>query len=405
MTCKTCRFIEHGIYFKQLDNGNITIKHCCNMDSIPENEQPHLQEEYNGGDIDWNKIFENKRKDRDMCRRGEYYDVCKNCWELQEQETDEEDYISHVTLAHLTKCNSRCVYCYIGVNKELHNAPQKYRLLPVLEDMRNKNILRFTGSLRYMGGEPTLLEDFETITNMFVDNNIPEIYLPTSGIKLSKSMVKACSKVPNCCIYISIDSGCKETYKQIKGLDAYDLVLNSLKTYANANIMPEHVTSKYIAVLGINDNKKEIDKWIEESKKAGIKMLAFDVEYSYVYDSKNEKYLKHLSQLRDYAEQRITQAGLKMDKYIPYIQKLQNWVSENKEKIQNDTPKGSISLNITDKTLNDIEESLNKIIEENSIWNKPKIKLNINFIERFTLKKQIEDVKVLCERYGFEVII
>ena len=98
MTCKTCRFIEHGIYFKQLDNGNITIKHCCNMDSIPENEQPHLQEEYNGGDIDWNKIFENKRKDRDMCRRGEYYDVCKNCWELQEQETDEEDYISHVTL-------------------------------------------------------------------------------------------------------------------------------------------------------------------------------------------------------------------------------------------------------------------------------------------------------------------
>ena len=271
--------------------------------------------------------------------------------------------------------------------------------------MRNKNILRFTGSLRYMGGEPTLLEDFETITNMFVDNNIPEIYLPTSGIKLSKSMVKACSKVPNCCIYISIDSGCKETYKQIKGLDAYDLVLNSLKTYANANIMPEHVTSKYIAVLGINDNKKEIDKWIEDSKKAGIKMLAFDVEYSYVYDSKNEKYLKHLSQLRDYAEQRITQAGLKMDKYIPYIQKLQNWVSENKEKIQNDTPKGSISLNITDKTLNDIEESLNKIIEENSIWNKPKIKLNINFIERFTLKKQIEDVKVLCERYGFEVII
>ena len=44
MKCKTCRFIEHGIYFKLLDNGYLTIKHCCNMDAIPEDKQPHLQD-------------------------------------------------------------------------------------------------------------------------------------------------------------------------------------------------------------------------------------------------------------------------------------------------------------------------------------------------------------------------
>ena len=35
-TCKTCRFLEHGIYFKQKPNGSLTVKQCCNMDGIPE---------------------------------------------------------------------------------------------------------------------------------------------------------------------------------------------------------------------------------------------------------------------------------------------------------------------------------------------------------------------------------
>ncbi len=402
MKCKTCRFIEHGIYFKQLPNGNLTVKHCCNMDSLPEENQPHLIEEYNGSAINWEKLFEKKRNERNKFRNGEYYDICKNCWELQEQDIDDEDYISHLTLAHITKCNSRCIYCFIGKDETQHNAPQQYRLLPLIKEMKDKNILRFTGSLRYMGGEPTLLKDFEEITDLFVENNIPEIYLPTSGIKLSDSMVRACRKVPNCCIYISIDSGCEETYKKIKRVDAYNLVLNSLKTYANANIMREHVISKYITVLGINDNFEEIDKWIADSKKAGLKMLAFDIEYSYVHDKSNEKFLKHLLKLRDYAEKQIIQADLKIDKYVPYIQMLQNWAIENKEKLENDFPKGSLTVSLKKMSNQAFEAYLNKIIEENSIWNKPELKLKASFIQKIFFKKYLKEIKYISEKYSFK---
>lgn len=187
--------------------------------------------------------------------------------------------------------------------------------------MKEKNLLRFTGSLRYMGGEPTLLQDFEEITDMFVENNIPEIYLPTSGIRLSNAMLRAAAKVPNCNIFISVDSGCEETYKKIKGINAYKTVMNSIKQYADANYMREHVISKFIVVLGINDNTEEVDKWISESKKAGVIMLAFDIEYSYVNNIENEKYLKYLIQLKNYADKQITLAGLTRDFYVPYIQK------------------------------------------------------------------------------------
>ncbi len=414
MKLKTCRFIEHGIYFKQLAEDSLTVKHCCNMDALPENEQPHLIETYKGGEIDWEKLFEEKRKDREKFARGEYYDSCKNCWELQEIEADKEDYISHVTLAHITKCNSRCVYCGIGKDETLHNSPQKYRLLPLLKEMKEKNLLRFTGSLRYMGGEPTLLHDFEEITDMFVENNIPEIYLPTSGIKLSKAMLRACAKVPICNIFISVDSGCEETYKKIKGLNAYKAVMNSLKQYADANIMREHVISKFIAVLDINDNTEELDKWIAESKKAGVVMLAFDIEYSYANNVENEKYMKHLINLKNYADKQITLAGLNRDPYLPYIQKLQCFEQENKEKLENDTSSEIINIDISRQTKQQIEEQLLNIIKEKSIWNKPIINLttekfnkkilffNVKYEKEITEEKQFDEILSLCRKLGFK---
>lgn len=58
MKLKTCRFIEHGIYFKQFTEDSLTVKHCCNMDALPEENQPHLIKTYNDGEIDWKKLFE-----------------------------------------------------------------------------------------------------------------------------------------------------------------------------------------------------------------------------------------------------------------------------------------------------------------------------------------------------------
>ena len=402
-TCKTCRFIEHGIYFKQ-QNDSLTVKHCCNMDHIPDKEQPHLIEKYYGEEINWETVFSQKRKDRDLARKGEYYPACKNCWELQEQEIDEEDYISHITLANLTKCNSRCVYCYIGEDEQYHSAPQKYRLYPHILKMKEQGILKFSGSLRYMGGEPTLLTDFEQITNLFVENNIPEIYLPTSGIKYSKAMEQACSKVPYCEIYISIDSGCPETYKKIKRIDAYNIVLKSLKNYVENSTRKDLVISKYIALLGYNDTTEEIDKWLNEQKSIGIKSVSFDINGSYIYNQQTyEKYFKYLLQLKKYEENNARNMGFEIRNYSPYIQRLGNWEKDNEHNFKNAVSRKIVKIDISKTNINSVEKYLNNLIEKYGIWKKPTINLISN--KEITETQNFEEILNLCYKLGFKITL
>lgn len=401
MVFKSCRFIEHGIYFKADTNGTLTLKHCCNMDAAPENEQYILQKGYNGGEIDWQKILETKRQHRNECRSGKFNPHCEKCWELQEKEWDNEDYFSEITFAHIIRCNSRCVYCYIGNDEHLYSSKLEHNMLPIIQGLQEKNLLKFTGSLRYMGGEPTLMKDFEEITDLFVANNVPEIYLPTSGIRFSKAMERACKTVPFCQIFISIDSGSPETYEKIKGLNAYDVVLDSLRKYAAQRQIKGHVISKYIFVPKINDNTTEIDKWISDSKKIGLTNIAPDAEYSCVFDKQKEKYLKHLLNLLNYAETKIKESEMVMDESVVYRKILQQWGKDYKEKLENDTPNGIKTINLSNA--DDIENTLQNIIDENSIWNKPAIELVSD--GEITECKNFEKALYDCFSQGFNTIV
>lgn len=401
MSFKSCRFIEHGIYFKYMPDGSLAIKPCCNMDAASEDEQLFLQKKYTGGKFDWQEILKIKRQHRDDCRKGNYNCVCAKCWELKEGDWDEDDYFSEITFAHIIKCNSRCVYCYIGCDEKLYSAKQEYKMMPVIQDLQENNLLRFTGSLRYMGGEPTLMSDFEEITDLFVENNIPEIYLPTSGIKFSKAMEKACKTVPFCQIFISIDSGSPETYKKIKGIDAYNIVLESLRKYASNREIKGHILSKYILVPKINDNTTEIDKWISESKKIGLRNLAPDAEYSCVFDQSNEKYLKHLLNLTKYMEKKIYSEDMIMDNSVVYRKILLDWAEKNKKRLMNDTPNSSVELNISNMSKDVVADFLNKIIDENSIWNKPLIQLTSD--KEITETEDFEEILYTCFLLGFDI--
>lgn len=371
------------------------------MDAVPESEQLFLQEEYRGGELDFDKIFERKRQTREDFRNGKVHPFCQKCWEYQEKDYDDEEYFSHFTFAHIIKCNSRCTYCFIGNDEHLYNQKQEYQMLPIIKEMIDKNILRYNGSLRYMGGEPTLMSDFEEITNLFVNNNVPEIYLPTSGIKFSPAMENACNKVPFCQIFISIDSGCPETYKKIKNIDAYNIVLNSLKRYAAPEINKENVISKYIVVPFVNDNIEEIEKWILASKSINMLVLSIDMEFSVVHDITKEKYFKYLLQLTDYAEKLTYQNGMGMHKNVPYVSILRQWGKENEQKLLDDIPEGKVEINLSERSFDDVKLILQTIIDRNSIWNKPEIELTANV--EITDVYDFDKIVHLCCLYGYEI--
>ena len=265
MKYKSCRLLEHGIYiYHDPGTQHIIAGHCCNTDHLNFKDRLYLYFDLVHEKFDWNYVFEQKSILRNNAKKGIYPTQCDGCFELVERDWDEENYINHITAGHIMKCNSRCIYCPTGRISDWHNREQEFDLKPFIAELLNKNLLRYNGSLRFVGGEPTLISEFDWLVELFSKNNVPEIYVPTSGIRLSKTLCSAIQKVDSAAIVISIDSGCEKTFEKIKGTKFYNIVWNNLKTYLDNAREKSFVIPKFILFTNCNDTSVEIENWLKK---------------------------------------------------------------------------------------------------------------------------------------------
>ena len=237
-----------------------------------------LKNEYAGEAIDWDKLFELKRKYRIEHRKGNLTPNCIGCVFLEEKEWDEEDYINFLQFNYWVLCNSKCSYCYEVQNKKMFEKIKPYDAVPVIKDMIERKILRPGGEVSFGGGEPTIAPEFEELIKLLSENGFRNMRIHSSGIKFSPAIEKAI-KMGVLNVVISIDAGSEKTYKKIKNVNAYKKVLENMKKYAAANKAGYGLmTSKYIIIPNINDNRKEIDLWIDSVREAGGRWLALDIE-------------------------------------------------------------------------------------------------------------------------------
>lgn len=237
-----------------------------------------LKNEYAGEAIDWDKLFELKRKYRIEHRKGNLTPNCIGCVFLEEKEWDEEDYINFLQFNYWVLCNSKCSYCYEVQNKKMFEKIKPYDAVPVIKDMIERKILRPGGEVSFGGGEPTIAPEFEELIKLLSENGFRNMRIHSSGIKFSPAIEKAI-KMGVLNVVISIDAGSEKTYKKIKNVNAYKKVLENMKKYAAANKAGcGLMTSKYIIIPNINDNRKEIDLWIDSVREAGGRWLALDIE-------------------------------------------------------------------------------------------------------------------------------
>lgn len=252
---ETCCFTCHS------GGGHITIKN-----------------EYAGEEIDWQKLFDFKRKYREEHKKGNLTPNCVGCVFLEEKEWDNEDYINFLQFNYWVQCNSKCTYCYEVQNKKIFEKIKPYDTVPIIREMIEKNILRPGGEVSFGGGEPTIAPEFEELINLLTESGFRNMRIHSSGIKFSPAIENAIKKgVLN--VVISIDAGCEKTYKKVKNVNCYKKVIENMKKYAAANTNNYGLmTSKYIIIPNVNDNRKEIDLWIESIREIGGKWLAVDIE-------------------------------------------------------------------------------------------------------------------------------
>ena len=312
MQYKSCQWVNRGIEFRTDE-----IRLCCYgyLQGRETEYQTTLFTDYHGGKIDWDAFFKKKDELKQMHKEGKYLDACKDCIYLHEQDWDEENYINHFTFNHWTKCNCNCTYCYTNGDKKAFNKYKEYKIYPIIKDMFKQGIIKKMGEscLCFGGGEPTILDGFDKLIDLFVSNGAKNIRINTSGIKYSKAIEKAL-KLGVMSIVISTDAGCEQTYEKVKQVKCYKKVWENIRKYNKAAVDKKLVKVKYILIPGFNDNYEEINKWFDEVVKNGITAVSLSVEQDW-YNTHQPEFTSEIYEQIAYMEKRSKELNLDLEIY------------------------------------------------------------------------------------------
>jgi len=122
------------------------------------------------------------------------------------------------------RCNSNCSFCPIGSEKRemVEGEMTTEEIKTVLDQFAEMNIIAFS----YLGGEPTLRKDVVEIAEHARSLNIAS-ELTTNGLLLA-DRAEEYSKALDAMV-ISIDTTDPERYREIRGVDGFDRVVEGIK--------------------------------------------------------------------------------------------------------------------------------------------------------------------------------
>lgn len=186
-----------------------------------------------------------------------------------------DNYINKVYIHNFMGCNAKCIYCAFGYYR---NNKQLYYVLPIMNELIDKNILSKNAHICFSGGEPTISDEFEILFSKMSDYVETQMEVLTSCIKYSESIANA-FKQNRVKLLISLDSGSPEVYKKVKQVDAFDKVIENLKTYIDySENAKSSITLKYIILDGVNDDLNEIYNFLDLTSSLGIESVMFSFD-------------------------------------------------------------------------------------------------------------------------------
>lgn len=300
-----CDYMDSGINFER--NG---VYVCCKT-AHRGGGMPVLADNYSA--FDWDKIFFFKKMWQEQIAKGKPPKPCEGCPNIVETNKIEEDLsLFFVDVNSFVNCNSRCIYCDCWSVKNF----KENSLLPRFKELFQKKLLKNSnhGYIQFAGGEPALMMDFEKIVDLCIKNGIERYIINSNGIKFSRGIEKLLQKT-KANLFVSIDSGCKQTYEKIKRVNKFDDVVKNLKKYAKAQVeYKSQVWSKFIIIPDINDNEDEILKWYDLSLNIGIKALVLDVEREWFKNHERKINLK-IEKLIELIQKKCENDNIKLDYY------------------------------------------------------------------------------------------
>jgi Fe-coproporphyrin III synthase len=165
-----------------------------------------------------------------------------------------------VTLYVTERCNSRCVTCdHWRHGRADASLASVSRLLPSLD-------LLGTRMVALSGGEPLLHPEWAEIAQLLKSRSL-ELWLLTSGLSLAKHARRASALFD--AITVSLDGTNRETYAAIRGLDAFDKVLEGIRAAASHGVAPS------IRVTLQRANYRQLPMFVDLARAVGARQVSF----------------------------------------------------------------------------------------------------------------------------------
>ena len=157
-------------------------------------------------------------------------------------------------------CNSRCVTCDIWRN------PRRNMSMELVAEIAAACAELGVRWVLLSGGEAMQHPHWPEIARIFRDQGI-YVMLLTNGLLVRKQVDEVAASVDE--LIVSLDGGTPATYHAIRGVDAFDLVLDGIRAARELNVPVAVRTTVQRA------NYREIPQIIEVSKAAGVNQISF----------------------------------------------------------------------------------------------------------------------------------
>lgn len=262
----TCRYIEAGLVFY-----GHQLKACC---VTHHRDRGHLVlvEKFDGTELPLDALFRAREAALHKLQEPGGIEACSGCVMLTRQKPVTRRYpFDFIDFVNHFGCNLTCMYC-IPRNRGLHERMRSVRVFPAVKQLADHGLLDPRLHVDWSGGEPMLAPDFAETSSFMASIGATQA-LFTNAVVLSEV---ALAWIPDSLsrMYVSVDAGTRETYRRIKGRDAFETVWAHIKRYVQAG--GRRVLAKMVL---LPENRHEVARFVQRAEDAGVQTVVVDINH------------------------------------------------------------------------------------------------------------------------------